>query len=155
MKTLKLRNAALIFGSLLFALVFAPAVQARGGGERGAGHERGGERGGNIDQRIEKMTEHLDLSSDQASQIRAILESAKVQAETLRDQDGDRAAKRDALMAIHENSREQIKAVLNAEQLSKFEEMAEHRREKRGERKGRRGGRGDRGNGNSGDSGEN
>ncbi len=140
MKTLKLRNAALILGSLLFALVFAPAVQARGGG-----HKHDGERGGNVDQRIEKMTEHLELSGDQANQIRVILENAQTQAEALRDQDGDRQAKREAMRAIREDSREQIKAVLNAEQLSKLEEIAEKRRENRGERKERRGKREKRG----------
>ena len=129
MNTLKLRKLALIVGSLLFALVVTPAVQARGG---------------NPEQRLEKMTEHLELSSDQVDKIRVILDNAKTQADALRDQDGDREAKHEALRAIREDSREQIKAVLNAEQLSKFEAMADRQREKRGERGERKGQRGNR-----------
>jgi len=68
-------------------------------------------------QRVEQLTRDLSLSSAQAQEIDTILLQRHTEAKTIHDQ-------MDAqLDQVHQNGRNQIRAVLTAEQKPKFEEF--------------------------------
>jgi Spy/CpxP family protein refolding chaperone len=96
------RIATLIAGAgLLASMLFAAAASAMpGGGER-----PGGDR---LERRFEKMQAELGLSADQATQIKAIMESSK-----------------DEMKALHE----QMKATLTPEQQAQMKAWREQRKQ--------------------------
>jgi hypothetical protein len=68
-------------------------------------------------QRVEQLTRELGLSSAQAQEIDTVLLQRHTEAKTIHDQ-------MDAqLDQVHQNGRNQIRAVLTAEQKPKFEEF--------------------------------
>jgi hypothetical protein len=68
-------------------------------------------------QRVEQLTRELSLSSTQAQEVDTILLQRHTEAKTIHDQ-------MDAqLDQVHQNGRNQIRAVLTAEQKPKFEEF--------------------------------
>ena len=93
-------STALVLGTLTVAAVAAPY----GYGPR---HDR-------MENRIERMTEHLNLNAEQQAQIKTMFEQHQ----------RDRSATRERM---HKN----INAVLNEEQQAKFKAMHEARHEKR------------------------
>ena len=66
-------------------------------------------------QRFEQLSNALDLSASQEQQVMAIMEE-----------------RHSAMKALHEQTREKMAGVLNAEQMESFEEM---RKRKRGKKK--------------------
>ncbi len=114
-----------------------------------------------IDMRVRHLTEQLALSSDQAEQVRTILERQQEQMRTSLRENGvmpgerqrrarrprlnpeQRAALRTEIQAQREETQADITAVLNAEQKEKYEALQEQMRERWAERQRRnpRGGR--------------
>jgi Spy/CpxP family protein refolding chaperone len=138
----------LAFGAAFAAgLVLAPQAGAQS--EQQGRPDRGGQRGERMDpaQRIERrvgmMTERLQLSQPQATQIRQILtkESEQMRALWEKGQGGaDRESLRPQMQSIRESTEKQIEGVLTAQQRTTYTELRESmrkEREKRGE--GRRG----------------
>lgn len=80
------------------------------------------------DQRLQRMTQQLNLTDAQQQQIKPILESETTQMDSLRQDTSlsqpDRMSK---MMAIRQNSASQIKPILNADQQKKYDEMMSHR----------------------------
>jgi Spy/CpxP family protein refolding chaperone len=76
------------------------------------------------DQRLQRMTQQLDLTSEQQQQIKPILESESQQMRVLHQDSSlsqqDRMTK---MQAIRQESGSQIKALLNPDQQAKFEKM--------------------------------
>lgn len=93
------------------------AMQQKRGGKKGKRHgKRGGDRmGKRMDKRMERMQERLGLSAEQVTQIKALRET-----------------QRTAAQASRESNRQQIAALLTAEQKEKFNAM----KQKRGKRRG-------------------
>lgn len=86
--------------------------------------------GQNIEQRLEKMKKHLNLTDDQTAKIKTILETAKTEAAQERNASTstDKEARRKAMMDLRQKTQEKIKAVLTPEQQQLAEkEMAKHR----------------------------
>ena len=80
-------------------------------------------KGDRSQQRVERMKERLNLTDDQARQLRQIFQEAHQQWQA--DQG---RADRETMRARHEKMHEQIKSILTPEQQQKFEEMQkEHR----------------------------
>ena len=67
-------------------------------------------------QKIQEMTQEVGLNADQAQKIDAIIAGAQSQGRTIRDKsDAD-------VDAVRQNARDQMRALLTADQKPKFEE---------------------------------
>jgi hypothetical protein len=77
-----------------------------------------------VDQRMQRMTQTLELSGDQQEKIKPILEAEAAQMQTLRDDPAlsqqDRMAK---MKEIREHTASQINPILNPDQQKKYAEM--------------------------------
>ena len=102
------------------------APQAGGGmGHHGGGHMM------DPDQRLAHMTKRYNLTADQQSQIKPILQDEQQQMQTMRsDTSMSRDDKRAKMMSMHQESTQKIEAVLTDQQKQKFEadqqKMKEH-----------------------------
>ncbi len=66
----------------------------------------------------------LGLDAARASQFVQIMEDQRAKRHALRQQaDADRAAMRQKMDALHEETRARLRSVLNAEQLAQFEQL--------------------------------
>ena len=72
----------------------------------------------NVDKRVERMTEHLTLTPDQVTQVRAILEAEK-----------------EAIKQKRAESEQKIVAILTPEQQEKHNKMLEKMKEKKDEKR--------------------
>jgi periplasmic protein CpxP/Spy len=114
---------------LLVALAIAPAfvgvsawaqMGPPGGGQMGHGPM-------SPDQRLQMLTKQLNLTTDQQSKIKPILENESQQMQTLRqDSSLSREDRMSKMQQIRQSSNEQIKSNLNSDQQQKFEEMMSH-----------------------------
>jgi protein CpxP len=84
------------------------------------------------DQQLAHMTKALNLTSDQQTQIKPILENQQQQMMQLHeDQSLSRADKMTKAKSLHDDSTSKIEAVLNDQQKQKFEAMQEKMQERR------------------------
>jgi protein CpxP len=125
---------------LLILLFVAPlfigaALYAQGGG-------MGGRRGPmSADDRMKQMTKQLDLSADQQAKIKPILEDEQKQMMDMRNSStGDRQAMREKMVQMRQNTRNQIRALLNDKQKETFDKMEQQRQQRMQEMRNRRGG---------------
>ena len=95
---------------------------------------RGGRMGGH---RAEMLTKRLNLSPDQAAQVKAIDEDTMKQAMAVRnDTSLSPADRRSKIRDLHKASQDKIRAVLNDEQKTKYDAMQTKMRERRAKRQG-------------------
>ena len=119
--------------------VLTPEQRAQAQQLRQAQHEQMFER------RMTHITERLQLSAQQAQQVRSILSHAHTQRRAIMEQARlDETPPREAFEALRTNTRAQLSTVLTEEQLAALGEMRRHHRRGRGEPHGRRGQRGPR-----------
>lgn len=91
--------------------------------------------GGDMEaRRLEMLTKHLSLTTEQQTQVKAILDDQKTQMEALRnDTSTSREEKRPKMMALRKASDDKIRALLTDEQKTKFDamqaEMRDHMRQ--------------------------
>jgi periplasmic protein CpxP/Spy len=122
-------------GLLAFGATAALHAQENSGqpqqqGQWGGGHGRGGM---NPDEQLKHMTKELDLSSDQQSQIRPVLQDRQQKMEAIRqDQSLSREDRRSKMMAIRQDSEGKITALLTDQQKQKYQAMQEQMQERRG-----------------------
>jgi Spy/CpxP family protein refolding chaperone len=80
------------------------------------------------DQRLQRLTQQLDLTSDQQAKIKPILEQDQQQMQAVHeDSSVSQQDKWGKMKQIRQSTDEQIKAVLNPEQQQKFAKMTERR----------------------------
>lgn len=92
-------------------------------------------RGGHFDpeKRTEMLTKHLKLTSDQQPKVLDILKSAQSQMQGLRsDSSLSQEDRRFKMMQIHQQSDDQIRALLDSKQQKKWDEMQSERQQWRG-----------------------
>ena len=124
LRTMKpiLLHVAVAFAVSLGAAT-ANAQMSQGGGEWGHGQGQPM----SADQRLQMMTQQLNLTSDQQQQIKPILESEQQQMQALRQDSSlsqpDRMSK---IRQIRESTVSQVKPILNADQQSKYQQMMSH-----------------------------
>jgi Spy/CpxP family protein refolding chaperone len=98
--------------------VYAQAPEGQGGGQWSRGQMP------TVDQRLQHMTQALNLTDDQQQKIKPILTNESTQMEALRSDSSlsqdDRRAK---MKQIRENTVSQINPILNADQQKKYAEM--------------------------------
>ena len=135
----------LAFGAALAAgLVLAPEAGAQSEQQGRTRPERGQrmDPAQRIERRVSMMTERLQLSQPQATQIRQILtqESEQMRAIFEKGQNGgDREALRPEMQSVREGTEKKIDAVLTESQRKSYAELREQMRQRRGERGERKG----------------
>jgi periplasmic protein CpxP/Spy len=109
---------ALLLGT---CALYAQAPPQQGGGQWGHGQAP------TVEQRLQRMTQALNLTDDQQQKIKPILENESTQMQSLRADSSlsqeDRMAK---MKQIRENTSSQINPILNADQQKQYTEMMSH-----------------------------
>ena len=105
------------------------ASQAQGGGMGGhGGHHM------DPDQMLAHMTKRYNLTADQQSQIKPILQDQQQQMQSLRsDTSSSREDKMAKMQSMHEATTQKIEAVLTDQQKQKFEADQQKMQERRAE----------------------
>src|ERR1700738_573687 len=89
-----------------------------------------------VGERLEWLSQHLNLTEDQKKQLKPILAGAVKQKRAVGvDASLTQDQKREKMKQIHEASRPQVQAILMPEQQQKFAQMKEEAKERRGEKK--------------------
>jgi periplasmic protein CpxP/Spy len=120
--------ATTLFG-LVLAISPAAFTQDNGGDNQQtarAQEQQNGHRRGHFDpqERTEMLTKQLNLTSDQQPKVLEILKSQQSQMESLRsDSSLSQDDRRSKMMEIHKSSDDQIRALLDAKQQKKFDQM--------------------------------
>jgi len=137
------RLALASVAALLLILLAAPAwsqeppERERQRGRRGNGGPP------DMDQVMERLTQDLELSEEQAAEVRPILEGQREKMQALRDEFGppgdevDRDAMRERMREIAEETDERLAQVLDEAQMEQYRKM--RHRQMRGRRRGGRG----------------
>lgn len=96
-------------------------------------HRRGhGARG--LEHRLERMTELLELTTDQADRVRSVFDAAHTRRAEIRELDGE--ARRDARQALKSEVRASLSEILSEDQMARLREHREERRSRRNHRRG-------------------
>jgi Spy/CpxP family protein refolding chaperone len=96
-----------------------------------AGHHRGGQ-GMDPDKRLARMTKRYNLTADQQSQIKPILQDEQQQMQAMHsDTSTSGDDKRAKMQSTHQASTQKIEAVLTDEQKQKFEADQQKMQERR------------------------
>jgi Spy/CpxP family protein refolding chaperone len=123
----------LLRGALAVAVVLGGATAYAQMGAQAGGAEHGQHQPMSADQRLQMLTQQLNLTSDQQSQIKPILESQSQQMESLRSDSSlsqqDRMSK---MKEIRESTNSQIKPILTPDQQTKWQQMMEQRGKRSG-----------------------
>lgn len=105
-------------------LAFGQEAQSGQGGGRGQGRGRG--EAMSPDAQLQHMSETLNLTDDQKTKIKPILEDSSKQKQQLRgDTSLSQEDKRAKMQQIHESTMSQIKPILTSDQQKKLESMHE------------------------------
>jgi protein CpxP len=108
-----------------------PPPQGQDGPRRGGGPGRMGEH------QVEFLTKKLSLTPDQVTQVKAIDDDSRKQMMALRDDTSTAGPdRRSKMMDIHKASQSKIRALLTADQQTKFDALEAEMREHRGRRGG-------------------
>jgi len=85
-----------------------------------------------VDEQLEHLSKALNLTDDQKSQIKPILEDRHQQMESIHsDSSLSPEDRRSKMRSVMEDSNTKLRAVLNDDQKSKFDEMQSRMRERR------------------------
>ena len=134
-------KAVALLSVFLFSLG-AFAFQAAGSGQdsnQGQGQGQGQGRGQmmSVDDQVKILTERLNLSTDQQTKIKAILDDNRQQMDTLRkDESMSREDKMSKARALRETTQGKIREVLNDDQKKKYDEMQQEMRDRQRQRQG-------------------
>ncbi len=110
-----LSMAMALCGTALYA-------QMQDGASQGGGMQHMGPM--STDQRLQHLTQMLNLTSDQQNKIKPILENESQQMQTMRaDTSMSREDKMSKMRSLRETTNSQIKPILNTEQQQKWEQM--------------------------------
>jgi protein CpxP len=116
----------LLFAAVIFTMLTGgTAVYAQMGQEQGAGQWGHGQgQPMTVDQRLQNMTNQLNLSEAQQQQIKPILENEAKQMQGVREDSSlSQQDRRSKMMQIRQETAGQIKPILNADQQKQYDEM--------------------------------
>ena len=127
-------------GASLFAQdSTAPSAQGQQGGHYGGPHGPM-----SPDQELGHMTKALNLTSDQQTQLKPILQDRHDQQMQIhQDASLSRDAKMSKMKSLDDDSNSKVEAVLNPDQKAKYEKMIADRKEHMQERRAQNSGAGD------------
>jgi Spy/CpxP family protein refolding chaperone len=130
---MKLARTFVLFAtSLLGATAFAeqnpPPSPPPGGGDQPQGQRRGMP---SVDDQVKMLSDRLNLTADQQTKIKPILEDQRTQAQALRKDDSlsddDRRTK---MRTLRESTNSKIRDVLTDDQKKQFDEMQQQMRDR-------------------------
>lgn len=105
-----------------------PSAQSGTGHGHGAGEGHGRGMMMNSDEMLDHMSKELNLTDDQKTKIKPILEEQMKQMQDAREStSGSQQDRRAKMKQIHENTMSQIRPILNSDQQKKLEEMMSRR----------------------------
>jgi Spy/CpxP family protein refolding chaperone len=119
-----------IYVLLLLAALVAASAWAKPGGDRQWGPP-------DAERRVERMSQELDLSEEQASRLLEIFEAADAERQAIHE--AYRAQMEPEVCALHESVQAQVHNVLDDGQSAQFDEMTARFDERRASRGGRHG----------------
>jgi Spy/CpxP family protein refolding chaperone len=132
------RGSQAVFLSIILALFIffcvglttAIAQEQSSGSGQEMGHRRGDHHGmPSADDQLKHLSEKLNLTDDQQTKLKPILEDQHKQMQQLwNDSSMSRQDRFSKMRELRENSDTQIKSVLNDDQQKKFDEMREDQR---------------------------
>jgi Spy/CpxP family protein refolding chaperone len=100
------------------------------------GHRGGGPRGG-PEHRIEMLQHELNLSTDQTEQVKALFAAERTRAEALRSNNsGAPEDRRAQMMSIRQETETKLRAMLTADQATKYDAMQARMRQHMQDRQG-------------------
>jgi protein CpxP len=115
--------------TLLAACLFALAALAQQNppAQESGEHKHGGHMGhemGSVDDHVKEMSAKLNLTADQQTKVKAILEQSHQQMESLmKDQSMSKEDKHARMKSMHDSTHAQIREILTDEQKPKFDAM--------------------------------
>ncbi len=118
------------------AALALPSLAQYGGGGR-AGHPEGGHGRMGVDDRVKHLAKELNLTEDQQTKIKAILEDEHKQLSSLKqDTSLSPEERRTKFEETKKNTSQQIRALLNEDQQKKYDELHSKRGTWKEHRKG-------------------
>jgi Spy/CpxP family protein refolding chaperone len=105
-----------LFSIPLALLLVASSAQADDTENPGRHHDR---QGPDMEKRVQRMSEELDLSSEQTAQLQAVMEAAASEREAVREK--YEAQIKPELCALHLATMEQVREILSPEQADEME----------------------------------
>jgi periplasmic protein CpxP/Spy len=125
------RTFVLLATSLLGAAAFAqqnPAPPPPSGGDQPQGQRRGMP---SVDDQVKMMSDRLNLTPDQQTKIKPILEDQRTQAQALRkDESLSDDDRRNKMRTLRESTNSKIRDVLTDDQKKQFDEMQQQMRDR-------------------------
>lgn len=101
--------------ALILALL-ASSAHAGDSEQKRRSHDR---QGPDMEQRMQRLSEELQLSDEQSEQLQAVMEAAALERETVREKFEEQI--KPELCAIHLATMEQVREILTAEQAAELE----------------------------------
>lgn len=122
--------AALALGALMAGNTISNAQDDKA-------EKKGGRKGGpTVEQQLEHMTKELSLTDDQKPKVKEVIEANRKQMqEVFADRTGSRDERREKMQKIGDEQDKKLKAILNADQYTKWEKMRDKMREEMRNRK--------------------
>tara|TARA_B100000780_G_C21101223_1_gene444375 strand:- start:280 stop:690 length:411 start_codon:yes stop_codon:yes gene_type:complete len=121
---MNMRNLGLKIMGTAFALVLSTGVFAQEGMHKD--HHKKGQR---FEKHLDKMETELELTSDQVDRIKIIHQSKEKEIQVVNDEKLTADERREKLIAIHKQEREEVKQILTKEQQMKMQELHQKRKE--------------------------
>ena len=127
--------------ALAFGLATAAQTSSTGSKQQSSPDQSQADSGGNmhrdwVGERLEWLSQQLNLTEDQRKQLKPILAGEFKQMRAVgEDASLTQGQKGEEMKQIHEASRPQVQAILTPEQQQKFAQMKEEAKERRGEKK--------------------
>jgi periplasmic protein CpxP/Spy len=125
------RTFVLLATSLLGAAAFAqqnPAPPPPSGGDQPQGQRRGMP---SVDDQIKMMSDRLNLTPDQQTKIKPILEDQRTQAQALRkDESLSDDDRRNKMRTLRESTNSKVRDILTEDQKKQFDEMQQQMRDR-------------------------
>lgn len=113
------RTLTVLVASFALAVFATPALAQQG---------QGGRRMMDPDERLAQLTEQLDLTDEQAKELRPIIEEqTKKQEEIFQNASGDRETMRADMMKLLDETEKAYAEVLTEEQMNQYREMMQRR----------------------------
>ncbi len=113
------RTLTVLVASFALAVSATPALAQQG---------QGGRQMLDADERLARLTEQLDLSDEQAKELKPIVEEqTKKQEELFQNAGGDRETLRADMMKLLDETEEAYAEVLTEEQMNQYREMMQRR----------------------------
>lgn len=125
-----MRNLGLKIMGTAFALVLSTGVFAQDEFQRG--HHKKGQR---FEKHLDKMESELELTPDQIDRIKAIHLSKEKEIQEVNDEKLTADERREKLMAIHKQEREEVKQILTPEQVQKMQQLKKEHMKSRNDSK--------------------